>query len=267
MYRRITLTTDLSPASQMAFLHALAMARHWQATLDVVHVHAPDEEPDWQAFPQVRATLHKWGAKGLPDAISRSTSIEGMHINKVELPASNAAAGLTKYILEHQTDLVVAASHGRQGVQKIIRGSVMEEVLLATRLPALLFGPDARPFVNAASGALRIATVVLPVARHPSPDNALYELSQFTFGGAVETRALHVAKDGEAERHLHGLEVQHIRGANPAHAIVGHAAETEADLIAMTTEGPKGLKDKLFGTTTEQVMAKAPCPVLVVPAD
>jgi nucleotide-binding universal stress UspA family protein len=33
----------------------------------------------------------------------------------------------------------------------------------------------------------------------------------------------------------------------------------------MPTEGRHGLSDALFGTTTERVLHKSPCPVLAVP--
>jgi nucleotide-binding universal stress UspA family protein len=42
------------------------------------------------------------------------------------------------------------------------------------------------------------------------------------------------------------------------------AAETKADLIVMGTHGRGGLSRLLIGSVTEDVMRKAPCPVLTV---
>src|SRR6187402_2207906 len=52
--------TDLSPASERAFAHALAVALVRRARLTILHV-APDDRPDWDEFPAVRATLERWG--------------------------------------------------------------------------------------------------------------------------------------------------------------------------------------------------------------
>ena len=43
------------------------------------------------------------------------------------------------------------------------------------------------------------------------------------------------------------------------------ALELEVDLIAMSTRGHHGFLDVLRGSTTEQVLRRAPCPVLAAP--
>ncbi len=47
--------------------------------------------------------------------------------------------------------------------------------------------------------------------------------------------------------------------------ILEEAYSEEADLIAIATEGRHGLKDAIFGSTTERVVRLAGCPVLAVP--
>jgi nucleotide-binding universal stress UspA family protein len=44
------------------------------------------------------------------------------------------------------------------------------------------------------------------------------------------------------------------------------ARDQHADLIAMPTAGRHGFLDALRGSTTEQVLRRAPCPVLAIPA-
>ena len=51
------------------------------------------------------------------------------------------------------------------------------------------------------------------------------------------------------------------------HANVVELAEREgADLIVMSTHGRTGLDHMLMGSVTEKVVARAPCPVLSIPA-
>src|SRR5262245_50961500 len=51
---------------------------------------------------------------------------------------------------------------------------------------------------------------------------------------------------------------------DPAREIVRIARENKCDLIVMGTHGRTGLGRLLMGSTAEQVMRKAPCPVLTV---
>jgi nucleotide-binding universal stress UspA family protein len=51
------------------------------------------------------------------------------------------------------------------------------------------------------------------------------------------------------------------------HANIAELAEREgADLIVMSTHGRTGLEHMLMGSVTEKVVARAPCPVLSIPA-
>ena len=52
----------------------------------------------------------------------------------------------------------------------------------------------------------------------------------------------------------------------PAEVILQTAAETGADLVLMTTDGPEGFLDALRGTTSELVLRKIRCPVANLPA-
>jgi len=51
----------------------------------------------------------------------------------------------------------------------------------------------------------------------------------------------------------------------PSAEIVRHAAENAVDIIVLGTHGKGMLDQALFGSTTERVVRRAPCPVLTVP--
>ena len=52
-----------------------------------------------------------------------------------------------------------------------------------------------------------------------------------------------------------------------ADAIVGMARQEAADFLVMGTQGARNVLDRWLGTNAQRVVAEAPCPVLVVPAD
>jgi nucleotide-binding universal stress UspA family protein len=62
-----------------------------------------------------------------------------------------------------------------------------------------------------------------------------------------------------------GVAVEHrLNEGTPVTEIIGVAEEAHADLIVMGTHGRTGLGRLLMGSVAEQVVRKAPCPVLTV---
>ncbi|HTK80886.1 MAG TPA: universal stress protein [Bacteroidota bacterium] len=55
-----------------------------------------------------------------------------------------------------------------------------------------------------------------------------------------------------------------VAEGKPAQEILTLAQKEEVDMIVIATHGHTGVEHLLFGSTTEKVVRKAPCPVLVV---
>jgi nucleotide-binding universal stress UspA family protein len=56
----------------------------------------------------------------------------------------------------------------------------------------------------------------------------------------------------------------YVSHGKPSDEIVTYAFEHKVDLICIATHGRSGFEHFLFGSTTEKVLRKAPCPVLAV---
>src|SRR5262249_50246999 len=66
---------------------------------------------------------------------------------------------------------------------------------------------------------------------------------------------------------LPGVEVEHLlEEGDPAKEILRVAGEVACDLIVMGTHGRGGLRRLLMGSVAEQVLRRAPCPVVTVKA-
>src|ERR1041384_4264385 len=62
-----------------------------------------------------------------------------------------------------------------------------------------------------------------------------------------------------------GLEVEPvIVEGEPAHEIANAVRDYEIDLVTVVTHGRRGLGRALFGSTAEEIIAEAPCPVLTI---
>jgi nucleotide-binding universal stress UspA family protein len=55
-----------------------------------------------------------------------------------------------------------------------------------------------------------------------------------------------------------------VRDGKPAHEITKLAEELQCDLIVLASNGHHGLGEMLLGSTTDRIIRKAPCSVLVV---
>ena len=60
--------------------------------------------------------------------------------------------------------------------------------------------------------------------------------------------------------------VRSLREGEPKEQILRRADDLSPDLVIMVTEGRHGFLEALRGSTTEQVLRRAPCPVLAVPS-
>jgi len=58
---------------------------------------------------------------------------------------------------------------------------------------------------------------------------------------------------------------QSVEIGTPTQCINEKAASEDVDMIVMSTHGRTGLEHMMLGSVTEKVVARAPCPVLVVP--
>jgi nucleotide-binding universal stress UspA family protein len=102
------------------------------------------------------------------------------------------------------------------------------------------------------------------------PNEMIGVIAGATVGGevAAEKEAGHALLERAAERiRAEGLAVDDRvveRAASASQAIVHRARLGKFDLIVMGTHGRKGVARLVLGSTAEDVLRDAPCPVLVV---
>jgi len=259
--------TDFSQASAEAFAHALRLALEFRCRLDLLHVRTPDGDGEWSSFPHVRETLARWEL--LPADVPQSKVAEtlGIQVRKIEIEHRDPLEGVAQFLLLHRPGLVVMATHGAQGLRRFLSESVSEGIAQKTRVPVLFLGPAVRPFVDANTGRLHLKNAVFPLSHHPSPEHALVVFRHLFGKLQLATRFIHVGDERFQLRGPNGdpIEVSCVRGS-VVDAILAAANGFLADLLVMPTAGRDGFLDALRGSTTEQVLHRAPCPLLALPA-
>jgi len=262
--------TDFSDASGNAFLHALRMSLTLKAKLYISHVADREDDDPWRAFPHVRQTLARWGLFDENEPPSQLAPKLGIEVLKVEIEPQDPVTGFSHYFLQHRTDLIVLATHGRDGLPRWLRPSIAEAMSRRAAAETLFISAQCRGFVDQQHGAIKLKRVLVPVDHHPPASAALRAARQFSRMLTGEEAEIHLMHVGEEAPTLATTSEPSpaiaLRKGNVVDGILQAAADLDADLIVMSTAGHQGILDALRGSTTEQVLRKAPCPVLAVPA-
>lgn len=274
---RIVHPSDFSAASEVAFAHALKLALESKAELEIMHVtrHLDADSPDvhWTDFPGVRSTLARWGI--LPkEARREEVAKTGMEVKKIVLSGADPLESMLQHCREHPPDLLVLATHQRDGLARWLHKQVAEPLARRSRALTLFVPHEGRGFVSPENGAVTLRKVLIPVDHEPSGQAALEETFFLAAGlqcTEVEFRLLHVGTDGGMptlalpHRPDWKWEERLVQG-NVIDRILQEQAEWSPDLIALTTQGHLEFLDALRGSATERILRAAHCPVLAVPA-
>ncbi len=96
-----------------------------------------------------------------------------------------------------------------------------------------------------------------PAYHFPDKEELYRKLSQ------LAQERMHSLLDG---RDMTGIVLKQVerRGISASEVILDYAAEEDIDLIVMGTHGRRGLKHLLLGSVAEEVVRRAPCPVMTI---
>ncbi len=292
--KRVLCATDLSEASDEAIRQADAVARQEGAALALCHV-VPDVQRIHALFPQ----RHLAEALAAPDAerlardalLERARALTGRGPNEVEafVELGSGYAEILVRAESWKADLVVAASHGRTGLARVLLGSVATQLVRHAHCPVLIARASAErgivlaatdlsdaslPAVKAAAAEAtrRGATLlVLHVLDLVGPSAFISLGSPFGMAStspSEETiRAVHSAARVTLESALAGLgasgEIE-VADGEAAATILRVADERRAELVVVGTRGRSGLARVALGSVAERVVQLAACSVLAV---
>jgi nucleotide-binding universal stress UspA family protein len=281
---KILVTTDFSQASNRALDYAIALARRCDARIYLAHAITPD--PFQFAEPQLaQATYEKVrqaAEEGITDILI-SGKLRGVP-HEVLLAEGNVWPTLEKMICDHEIDVVVSGTHGRGKVQKMLIGSVAEEIFRRANPPVLTVGPGAtgEPQKDFALSHILFATDFGAGAK---------KAVAYAFSLAHEHNAtltlLHVVETPttyteESVARLEGINEVRMKKLLPpgaenwckpqfrltfglaAEDILAVAGQGQADLIVMGAKARNSLAGHAPLSIAYNVVTKAMCPVLTV---
>lgn len=281
---RILVTTDYSPESDRALDYALAVARRYDARIYLAHVIAPD--PFLYAEPALaQATYEKVrqaAEQGMADILV-SGKLRGVP-HEVLLEEGNVWPAIEKLIREHEIDLVVTATHGREKVRKVLIGSVAEEIFRQADCAVMTVGPRVK---GEPASEVDLKNILFATDFGQGAEKAAAHAFSLAQEHGARLTMLHVIQEAtafteESVRQQREAAVRRLQKLVPegaenwckpvfratfgaaAEEIIIMARETNADLIMMGAKTVKNLAGHVPFGVAYHVVIKAHCPVLTV---
>jgi nucleotide-binding universal stress UspA family protein len=284
--KNILYLTDFSEPSAVALPFANVVAREYGAALHALHVLIPAfytyTTPELTVAAldaqeeNAQAEMQTVDAQ-LAGVVHDVTVVRGLSVWPAVWEAIESAA----------VDLVVLGTHGRTGAQKLLLGSVAEEIFRRSQAPVLTIGPQVP---NSIHNGGRFHRVLLAIDRSAESQAALPYAISFAEKNEAHLILLHVIrKPRQGERPsgeesvanaMHGLKAlipadeklscrpeAMVRYGDAAEQILEAAKEYNADLIVLgvrDASGHLGAATHIGTTVAHKVVAHANCAVLTV---
>ncbi|HSC56227.1 MAG TPA: universal stress protein [Nitrospira sp.] len=264
--------SDFTPASEVAFIHALKAAIVAKADLTILHV-SPKHELEWMEFPGVRATLERWGLLPKDSTQADVARKLGIGIKKVQAKHSDPVESVTNYLSAHNTDMIVLATDQQKGPVQWLSKSVAVPIAQKSHQMTLFIPNGVEGFVSGRDGSISLTSILIPVAETPAAQPAIQAAARMAkrlnLASGVFT-VLHVGEDAELPK----FQLPDVPGwrwdtvvkpGDVVDVIRETASAVNAGLIVVTTEGRQGFLDALRGSHSERILQQAPCPLLSIP--
>ncbi|MFN7914795.1 MAG: universal stress protein [Vicinamibacterales bacterium] len=292
--RRILCPVDFSDASQHALDHAVMIAGWYRARITALHV----RHPAFLVEPPILFTDMGGGpAATLEDAESRlhhwlsPVRAAGIACDVMAVDGNTPAARIVEVAERIGADLIVLGTHGRSGFERLLLGSVTERVVRTARCPVVTVPPPTvstskLPFKRVICGvdfsdpSMAAYQVALSLARESDSQLTLLHVLEFPAEDRADITlpfdmaAYRAAVQEDSTRRMLALITDDVKAwctpvtsvvhGRPYEQILAAAAATSADLIVLGVHGRNALDLMLFGSTTNQVIRRATCPVLTL---
>ena len=271
----------------------MKMADWYGARLHVLHVMPPLPQAATSPLAEAGRQLT---ARNLASAVARWQEPK-VNVTSELIESAEPAARILLCAEALDADLIVTGSHGRKGVHRLLLGSIVEPLLHKSRRPMLVIPAGfnltglnhpiafahiicavdfSAPALEALAYAFSIAeesdaqlTLLNVIERPP-------ELSSPPPPPDFDIYQVRAAAEAERLTRLHALVPENVRAfctvetavleGGASRQMLRLAELQKADLIVLGVHGRHALDLAIFGSNSKDVVTRAHCPVLVVPA-
>ncbi len=292
--RRILCPIDFSDFSRRAVNHAVAIATWYESTVTLFHIVPVDpvvtDMPDG-ALLRSGADRHI-DVAALQAAMQQfsESAVAGRVPVECELAHGSTATEILAKAEALPADLVIVGTHGRSGFERLMLGSVTEKVLRKAACPVMTVPRDsadadtdpsflfkrivcAVDFTDSSMRALRhaismaqeadAALTVVHVIEIPADGHEMPALDGYVAEAQTTARARLSSAIPEEVRAYCTIDTVMPLG-KPYREILRVANERKANLLVIGVHGRGAIDRMLFGSTAQQLVRMASCPVLTL---
>jgi nucleotide-binding universal stress UspA family protein len=291
---QILCPVDLSDASATAFAYACMLSRWYDApvtAIQMIWVGVPAMSPAASPFVLTPAQVQDF-THDLDTFVTANTP-PGTRRASVVLREGPMVRGILEEARTLGADLIVMGTHGRGGFEHLVLGSVTEKVLRKASIPVLTVPPSV---TQVPATVQPFNAVLCAIDFSPASIRALRYAESLAAEGGKRLILVHVidwvtdrpipaglgTEMLAAQRRQEDSALQELRSAvstdvrawctceemtaigRPYEQILKVAEEQHADLIVLGVHGRHAIERALFGSTTNQIVRRAACPVLTV---
>jgi nucleotide-binding universal stress UspA family protein len=262
--------TDYGPGGQLAFAHAVGLALRGKYALSLLNIDTGNLSQHHTGVGEVVDCLVRWKMAPPEAGAEILESKFDLPVLGVRIPASDVRAGVLDFLDNHLTDLVVISTREHRGLSRWLERSLAVRTMSRASSLALMIREGGRGFVDAATGAMKLERILVPVDDHVDLTGALARLEAFAdgLGGGIDIRLLHIGADASGLMLPHGGKSYPLmlREGPVPETILSVARQVSADVIAMPTSKRNDVFAALRGSVTAAILDDASWAVLSVPA-
>lgn len=294
--RPILVPLDGSELSEKAIPYAVSIARTTKQTLVLLTVWEGAEREFLSAPSDAAKDVDERGRalrqEYLNDA-ARRVSAQGVQAS-AEMRGGDPSEALLAYCDEHAPGLLVMATHGRSGIQRMWYGSVASKLMRAAPIPTLLVGPSV---LEEGGEPPPIRDILVPLDGSPLSESALrpaVDLAEAFKARLLLARAVRWPAQGFAEgvpdAYLPEIEQEltaeadvylwkvrealettqpverHVLWGSPSESILKFVEQERIGLVVMASHARSGLGRWILGSVAERVI-QGTAPVLLIRPD
>jgi len=295
--KSILVPIDFSEPSKNALEYALPFLEQFGAKLTLLHVIEPLPVPAFMTSfpPPTKKDKEIASARGHLENLIKQNALDPKRVETL-VCRGRSFEEIDNMARRIETDLIIMATHGYTGLQHVFLGSTAERVVRHAPCPVLVVR-NKQPLRAGQNGShLKLQRILVPLdfsdcslkalkysiafarqfhasqtllhAVHPAYYFSSSDFDMVDYGKLVEDSERAAVRQMNAllkDGRFADLKVSsRVQVAHPITEIVGAAKREKSDLIVLSTHGYTGLDRVLLGSTAENVVRLASCPVLVV---
>jgi nucleotide-binding universal stress UspA family protein len=281
--KNILFATDFSSSSDSAASYARALALNYRSSVEIVHVFDPSKVTSYvEAILGVPVKDRRQVVSETLDQLRSEFAAAGIDAQSSSPEAHRAHTALLKLSREHDADLIVAGTHSRWGLERLVIGSTAEELIRNAVCPVLTVGPHAKP---APDGPLVFRTIVYATDFSVEAAKAAVYALSFAQDSGAHLYFCHVARAEATAEERKSLDSRFkadlqrmipessyewctpetvIEHGDAAAGILDLADRVHADLIVLGARNASFWLTHIEHGLTPDLLAEATCPVITV---